>query len=153
MKKFTRYSTLALLSTTLATGVNAALTDDINLTGTIAQLISIDVPDASTAVTMTNGTVTSQNLTVASNVDFTITVGSANNLKMNKGNGINLQSVDYGFTLKDAGATTLLSTLSTSATLDPVDATWTFNVTPTGIDGSTEAGTYTDTITLTVAAI
>ena len=72
---------------------------------------------------------------------------------MNKGNGINLQSVDYGFTLKDAGATTLLSTLSTSATLDPVDATWTFNVTPTGIDGSTEAGTYTDTITLTVAAI
>ena len=153
MKKFTRYSTLALLSTTLATGVNAALTDDINLTGTIAQSISIDVPDASTAVTMTNGTVTSQNLTVASNVDFTITVGSANNLKMNKGNGINLQSVDYGFTLKDAGATTLLSTLSTSATLDPVDATWTFNVTPTGIDGSTEAGTYTDTITLTVAAI
>ena len=153
MIKFTRYSTLALLSTTLATGVNAALTDDINLTGTIAQSISIDVPDASTAVTMTNGTVTSQNLTVASNVDFTITVGSANNLKMNKGNGINLQSVDYGFTLKDAGATTLLSTLSTSATLDPVDATWTFNVTPTGIDGSTEAGTYTDTITLTVAAI
>ena len=43
MKKFTRYSTLALLSTTLATGVNAALTDDINLTGTIAQSISIDV--------------------------------------------------------------------------------------------------------------
>ena len=153
MKKFTRYSTLALLSTTLATGVNAALTDDINLTGTIAQSISIDVPDASTAVTMTNGTVTSQNLTVASNVDFTITVGSANTLKMNKGSGGNLVSVDYGFTLKDAGATTLLSTLSTSATLDPVDATWTFNVTPTGIDGSTEAGTYTDTITLTVAAI
>ena len=153
MKKFTRYSALALLSTTLATGVNAALTDDINLTGTIAQSISIDVPDASTAVTMTNGTVTSQNLTVASNVDFTITVGSANTLKMNKGSGGNLVSVDYGFTLKDAGATTLLSTLSTSATLDPVDATWTFNVTPTGIDGSTEAGTYTDTITLTVAAI
>lgn len=153
MKKFTRYSTLALLSTTLATGVNAALTDDINLTGTIAPSISIDVPDASTAVTMTNGTVTSQNLTVASNVDFTITVGSANTLKMNKGSGGNLVSVDYGFTLKDAGATTLLSTLSTSATLDPVDATWTFNVTPTGIDGSTEAGTYTDTITLTVAAI
>jgi hypothetical protein len=153
MKKFTRYSALALLSTTLATGVNAALTDDINLTGTIAPSISIDVPDASTAVTMTNGTVTSQNLTVASNVDFTITVGSANTLKMNKGSGGNLVSVDYGFTLKDAGATTLLSTLSTSATLDPVDATWTFNVTPTGIDGSTEAGTYTDTITLTVAAI
>ena len=153
MKKFTRYSALALLSTTLATGVNAALTDDINLTGTIAPSISIDVPDASTAVTMTNGTVTSQNLTVASNVDFTITVGSANTLKMNKGSGGNLVSVDYGFTLKDAGATTILSTLSTSATLDPVDATWTFNVTPTGIDGSTEAGTYTDTITLTVAAI
>ena len=153
MKKFTRYSALALLSTTLATGVNAALTDDINLTGTIAPSISIDVPDASTAVTMTNGTVTSQNLTVASNVDFTITVGSANTLKMNKGSGGNLVSVDYGFTLKDAGATTLLSTLGTSATLDPVDATWTFNVTPTGIDGSTEAGTYTDTITLTVAAI
>ena len=153
MKKFIRYSSLALLSTTLATGVNAALTDDVNLTGTIAPTISIDVPDASTTVTMTNGTVTSQNLAVASNVDFTITVDSSNNLKMKKGSGASAPTVDYGFTLKDAGATTVLSTESTSGSLDPVDATWTFNVTPTGIDGSTESGTYTDIITLTVAAV
>jgi hypothetical protein len=85
MKKFIRYSSLALLSTTLATGVNAALTDDVNLTGTIAPSISIAVPDASTAVTMEDGEVTSQNLTVASNVDFTITVDSSNDLKMKRG--------------------------------------------------------------------
>lgn len=150
MKKFIRYSSIALLSASLVTSVNAALSDTVGLTGTIATAISIDVPAASTTVTMTNAVVTTQNLTVASNVDFTIAVASLNGLELEIGSSGTI--VVYTFTLKNAATTTILSAVGISGTQTPVSETWTFNVTPTGIDGSTDAGTYTDTITITVAA-
>jgi hypothetical protein len=150
MKKFIRYSSIALLSASLVTSVNAALSDTVGLTGTIATAISVDVPAASTTVTMTNGVVTTQNLTVASNVDFTIAVASLNGSELEIGSSGTV--VVYTFTLKNAAPATILSAVGISGTQSPVSATWTFNVTPTGIDGSTAAGTYTDTITITVAA-
>ena len=54
------------------------------------------------------------------------------------------------FTLND-GSTNLLTAAGTAGSTE-VDATWTLNISPFGIDGSTDAGTYTDTVTITVAA-
>lgn len=148
MKKIVKTLYAALLTAASSTIVNAA-SDTVNLTGTIAQSVTISI-GASTSVTMTNGTETSENLAVAANVPFTIAVDSANNLVLK--NSAN-DTVTYAFTLKNAGGTALLSAEGTSATQSEVDATWTFNVTPSGIDGSTDAGTYTDTVTITVSAV
>ncbi len=147
MKKIATTLYATFLTIVSSTAVNAA-SDTVNLTGTIAQSVTISI-GASTSVTMTNGTETSENLTVAANVPFTIAVDSANDLLLTSGS----DTVTYAFTLKNAGGTALLSAEGTSSTQNEVAATWTFNVTPSGIDGSTDAGTYTDTVTITVSAV
>ena len=130
-------------------GSSFAASDTVGLTGTIAQVVTIDIANSSTSVTMTNNTTTSENMSVDANVPFTITVATEDNeLTMANGAG---DEVTYAFSVKDASSNEILASLG-SANHNEVDATWTYNVTPSGIDGSTDAGTYTDTVTVTVAA-
>ena len=145
MKNLIKYSSIALLTSVLSTSAFAAA-DDAALTGTIGQAVSVTVADASTAVTMSNSVTSSQDLAVAANVPFNVTVASANASKLISGS----DEVGYTFTLND-GSTTLLTAAGTAGSTE-VDATWTLNISPFGIDGSTDAGTYTDTVTITVAA-
>lgn len=145
MKNLIKYSSIALLTSVLSTSAFAAA-DDAALTGTIGQAVSVTVADASTAVTMSNSVTSSQDLAVAANVPFNVTVASANGSKLISGD----DEVGYTFTLND-GSTDLLTAAGTAGSTE-VDATWTLNISPFGIDGSTDAGTYTDTVTITVAA-
>ena len=145
MKNLIKYSSIALLTSVLSTSAFAAA-DDAALTGTIGQAVSVTVADASTAVTMSNSVTSSQDLAVAANVPFNVTVASANGSKLMSGD----DEVGYTFTLND-GSTDLLTAAGTAGSTE-VDATWTLNISPFGIDGSTDAGTYTDTVTITVAA-
>lgn len=146
MKNLIKYSSIALLTSVLSTSAFAAA-DDAALTGTIGQAVSVTVADASTAVTMSNSVTSSQDLAVAANVPFNVTVASANGSKLISGDD---DEVGYTLTLND-GSTDLLTAAGTAGSTE-VDATWTLNISPFGIDGSTDAGTYTDTVTITVAA-
>lgn len=145
MKKSTK------LLSTMTLGIAAlayAASDTVGLTGNIPQSVTIDIANSTTPVTMTSGTETSEAISVSANVPFSITVDSTNNLKMKNAT---LDEVNYTFTIKDASSATIISTEGI-ANHNEVAETWTFNITPTGIDGATDAGTYTDTVTITVSA-
>lgn len=138
-------SLLTFVNTCVGSRVEAAT---VNLTGTITQQVMIEVNDDSTVIDMTNGATTSQNLSVAANVPFTIAIDSANNLKMVTDDDI----VNYSFNIQDALDNVILAAQGTSKTNQNVSGTWKLNITPEGIDGSTHNGTYEDTITITIAA-
>lgn len=161
MSYFSKYSLIVLLSVTLSMSVNAehdkgvgvghwnssSNTDDSNLIGEIDQLLTIIMTSALTEVTMSNFITTAQDFNIVANVPFSITVGTANGSKMKTAAN---DEVNYTFTINN-GAFNLLTSIGTASS-SPVDDTWTLNITPEGIDGSTRAGIYTDTVTITLSA-
>ena len=72
MISFIKYSSIALLLATLTTGVNAAT---INLTGTVIKSVSSVVVDSDSIV---NGIVTSEDVRVVANMNFSLVVSSVN---------------------------------------------------------------------------
>ena len=72
MKNFIKYSSIALLLAALTTGVNAAT---VNLTGTIVKSVSSVVVDSDLII---NGIITSNDVRVVANMDFSLAVSSVN---------------------------------------------------------------------------
>ena len=151
-KKLALITAFGILSTSVANAVN----DEVVITGTIVQLVQVDIT-ATKAITMDN-VANPITVNVEANVEFKIKVKSANGLKLEHTNGTN--EVDYTFDLKDGGGNSITAADDSfspdQATIDTTSAgtdSWDLEVTTTGVDGSTLAGVYTDTLTLTIQAI
>jgi len=152
-KKLALITAFGLLSTSVA---NAAVTDEVVITGTITELLNVVVAPTET-ITMDN-VANPITVNVEANVEFKIKVKSDNNLLLD--HTTENATVAYTFDLKDGGGNSITAADNTfSGTQDPIDTysagtdSWDLEVTTTGVDGSTLAGDYTDTLTLTIQAI
>ena len=152
-KKLALITAFGLLSTSVA---NAAVDDEVLITGTITQSLNVVVAPTET-ITMDN-VANPITVNVVANVEFEIKVESDNGLKLE--HTAENDEVDYTFDLKDGGGNSIAAADDTfSGTQAPIDtysagtASWDLEVTTTGVDGSTLAGSYTDTLTLTIQAI
>jgi predicted secreted protein len=155
-KKLALITAFGLLSTSV--GNAAPVTDEVVITGTITELLNVVVAPNET-ITMDN-VANPITVNVEANVEFKIKVKSDNGLTLDHTtNGVNA-TVAYTFDLKDGGGNSITAADNTfSGTQDPIDTysagtdSWDLEVTTTGVDGSTLAGDYTDTLTLTIQAI
>ena len=152
-KKLALITAFGLLSTSVA---NAAVDDEVLITGTITQSLNVVVAPTET-ITMDN-VANPITVNVVANVQFEIKVESDNGLKLE--HTAENDEVDYTFDLKDGSGDSITDEDNDwSGTQDPIDTTsastdsWDLEVTTTGVDGSTLAGVYTDTLTLTIEAI
>ena len=151
-KKLALITAFGLLSTSVANAVD----DEVVITGTITQSLNVVVA-ATETITMDN-VANPITVNVVANVEFEIKVESDNGLKLE--HTAENDEVDYTFDLKDGSGDSITDEDNDwSGTQDPIDTTsastdsWDLEVTTTGVDGSTLAGVYTDTLTLTIEAI
>ena len=151
-KKLALITAFGLLSTSVANAVD----DEVVITGTITQSLNVVVA-ATETITMDN-VANPITVNVVANVEFEIKVESDNGLKLE--HTAENDEVDYTFDLKDGSGDSITDEDNDwSGTQDPIDTTsastdsWDLEVTTTGVDGSTLAGSYTDTLTLTIQAI
>ena len=151
-KKLALITAFGLLSTSVANAVD----DEVVITGTITQSLNVVVA-ATETITMDN-VANPITVNVVANVQFEIKVESDNGLKLE--HTAENDEVDYTFDLKDGSGDSITDEDNDwSGTQDPIDTTsastdsWDLEVTTTGVDGSTLAGVYTDTLTLTIEAI
>ena len=163
MKKIIKHSSIVLLSIIFSSSVFAChdqhrpngvghqgdcdFNDNADIAGEIDQFVALSM-NSQAIISMQNGVVTSQDLAIAANVPFTISMNSANDLKMVN----NTHTVVYTFNIKNTNNDIVLSSQATSASHSEISEVWTLNITPEGIDGSTKAGHYIDTITISVDA-
>jgi hypothetical protein len=155
-KKLALITAFGLLSTSVAN----AVTDEVVITGTITELLNVVVAPTET-ITMDN-VANPITVNVVANVEFEIKVESDTNsglLLEHTTPGVNA-TVAYTIDLKDGGGNSITAADDTfSGTQNPIDTysagtdSWDLEVTTTGVDGSTLAGVYTDTLTLTIQAI
>jgi hypothetical protein len=156
-KKLALITAFGLLSTSVAADPpSSSASDEVVITGTITELLSVVVAPNET-ITMDN-VANPITVNVEANVQFRIKVKSDNDLKLDHTTAS--AEVDYTFDLKDGSGDSITDEDNDwSGTQDPIDTTsastdsWDLEVTTTGVDGSTLAGVYTDTLTLTIEAI
>jgi len=168
MKKFVLFAIVALLVSAPAfaadsssTVIKAVIAQDLTITG--------GLPTVPTTLPLSGGTTTIGTLTVNSNLAtaWTITISSTGGAGANKGvmkaSGVT-EVYPYTVTLKTAGATVLTGSLGNGTTATPLSktdvltgvatVTYTLEVTTSAVttfSPALPAGTYEDTITITIA--
>ncbi len=124
-------------------------TDTLDLSSTIATSV---VVDAGTHTLDLAADTTSSDMTISANVPFTIKLTNANSAtgsKLLSGT----DEIDYSFSLANVETDTTYTTFgeTSSSQVTHVDAkTYTLTIDPAAITAATDAGTYTDTITVTI---
>lgn len=146
-KKLALITAFGLFTTSVIAGQNND-SATINIKGDIDQKVKVSTKQ-NEEITLDN-VLNEIDVDIEANVDFTIAVTNLSGSKLTHTN--TTSKIDYTFDLKNGNNSVAASDENLRTDTKTLGVPWILEVTTTGVDASTLAGDYTDTLTITIEA-